>query len=103
MVKELSKEEFDSFVSEGKKVVDLWADWCLPCKLISPLLDEISNVMEGVEFGKLNIEEGFDIAERYNVQSIPTVLVFKDGKLLGRVVGAKPDIKRRIEELLEEG
>jgi len=103
MVRELPREEFDSFVSEGKKVVDLWAEWCFPCKLVSPLLEKISNTMEGVEFGKFNIEEGLDIVERYGVQSIPTVLVFKDGKLLGRVVGARPDIKERIEKLLEEG
>ena len=103
MVRELSREEFDSFISEGKKVVDLWAEWCFPCRIVSPLLEKISDMMEGVEFGKFNIEEGFDVAERYDVQSIPTVLVFKDGKLLGRVVGARPDIKERIEKLLEEG
>lgn len=100
MVKELTREEFDSFISEGKKVIDLWAEWCFPCKLISPLLERISNIMKGVEFGKFNIEEGLDIVGRYDVQGIPTVLVFKDGKLIGRIVGAKPDIKERIEELL---
>jgi len=103
MVKELSREEFGLFISEGKRVVDLWAEWCFPCRIVGPLLEKLSDIMEEVKFGKFNIEEGLDIVARYDVQAVPTVLVFKDGKLVGRIVGAKPDMKERIEKLLEEG
>ena len=72
-------------------VVDCWAPWCGPCRMMSPVIDELATDLKGkITFGKLNTDENQDIAIRYQVQAIPTLLIFKDGKLADRKVGALP-------------
>ena len=72
-------------------VVDFWAEWCGPCRMIAPALEEIAGEMKGkVKVAKLNIDENPDVATQYGVQSIPTLLLFKDGKVASKKVGAAP-------------
>lgn len=101
MVKKINSSEFQSEVLNGGGValVDLFADWCMPCQMIAPIIEEISNEKAEVKFFKINVDETPDVAIKYGVSSIPTLLVFKDGELINKAVGAYP--KEKIVELLE--
>jgi len=70
-------------------VVDFWAEWCGPCKMIAPILAEIATEQPGITIAKLNVDDNPEIAMRHNVMSIPTLIVFKDGQVAKRLVGAK--------------
>ncbi len=84
---------------EGVVLVDMWAVWCAPCLRLAPTIEQIAKDYAGkVRVGKLNVDENPVTAERFGVQSIPTLLVFRDGKLVDRVVGAVP--KQEIERVL---
>jgi thioredoxin 1 len=88
----LTTATFDEHVASADKpvVVDFWAEWCGPCKMIAPILDEIATEHEGkIQVAKLNVDEAPDIARRFEVMSIPTLLVFRDGEVAKRLVGAK--------------
>ena len=87
----LTTATFDETVvgSDKPVVVDFWAEWCGPCKMIAPILGEIANEQPGITIAKLNVDENPDIAMRYNVMSIPTLLVFQGGQVAKRLVGAK--------------
>jgi len=86
-----SNFESDVLKSDIPVVVDFWAEWCGPCKMIGPHLEEISEAMAGkVKVAKLNIDENPDIAVKYGVRSIPTLVMFKDGEPASIQVGAKP-------------
>ena len=89
MVKQINSDEFKEAIKEGKVVVDLFATWCGPCKMLSPILDEISEEIATTKFYKVDVDDNEDIAREYNVMSIPTVLVFKDGELTNTIVGLK--------------
>lgn len=84
-------------------VVDFWAEWCPPCKIISPLIDELTQEYDGkVVIGKMNTDENTQVPGEYNVMSIPTVLIFKEGKPIQSMVGAhgKQAYKKAIEDAL---
>ena len=87
----LTTSTFDESVTGSEKpvVVDFWAEWCGPCKMIAPILGEIAAEQPGITIAKLNVDENPEIAMRFNVMSIPTLIVFKDGQPAKRVVGAK--------------
>lgn len=90
-VKHLNNESFDEAINEkGKSVlVDFWAEWCTPCKMFSPIVEKAAeNCGNSVSICKLNIDENTETALKYNVMSIPTVILFKDGKETARRVGA---------------
>jgi thioredoxin 1 len=104
MVNELTEATFDKAVSSGLVVVDLWAPWCGPCKLLAPVVEELSKDYAGrIEFHKLNIDEHNGPAVKHQVMGIPTLLVFKGGKLIDRIVGAMPKdkIMTRLEMALQ--
>ncbi len=87
---------FDSDVlnSDTPVVVDFWAEWCGPCKMIAPSLEEIANEMDGkVKIAKVNMDENPDLAAKYGIRSIPTLLMFKDGEPVAIQVGAAPKNK----------
>jgi thioredoxin len=83
-------------------VLDLWAEWCGPCRMVAPVIDELATEMAGrLRFAKLNIDENPATAARFNVRSIPTLLVFKEGKEVDRIVGVQPKsaMARRLEKV----
>ncbi len=88
----LTEATFDEVINAAAEpvVVDFWAEWCGPCKMIAPILEEIAVEQAGaVKITKLNVDENPSIAQRYGVMSIPTMLVFRDGEIDRKVVGAK--------------
>jgi thioredoxin 1 len=88
----LTSDTFDETVSgaTGPVIVDFWAEWCGPCKMIAPILEEIAAEQAGkVTVAKLNVDDAPDLARRFEVMSIPTLLVFSDGELRKRLIGAK--------------
>jgi len=89
MVKEINSNEFNEVIKTGLVFVDFYADWCYPCKMMMPVVDEISSELKDVSFYKINVDNNEDIAVKFNVQSIPRFLVFKDGILKGTYVGGR--------------
>ena len=89
-VEHLNVENFDSAVSSGLVVVDFWAEWCRPCIMMGPVFEELSGEMDAVKFAKVNITESQELAQKFGVMSIPTLVLFKDGKEADRMMGAVP-------------
>ena len=98
MVKQIDSKEFKEVIKEGKTVVDLFATWCGPCKMLSPILDEISEEITTTKFYKMDVDDNQDVAREYNVMSIPTVLIFENGKLVNTIVGlrSREDLKEQF-------
>jgi thioredoxin 1 len=100
----ITDENFAEVISKyNVVVVDFWASWCYPCAIMAPIIDEVAREYAGlVVFGKLNVDESPRTANEYGVMSIPTLLIFKGGKLVDSVVGAVPKhhLKDRIERIL---
>lgn len=92
MLKQLDDRNFQKEVLEnnGLSLVDFYASWCGPCKMLSPIIEEIAEEREDVVVGKINVDESVDLASQYGVVSIPTLIVFKDGKEYSRQVGFMP-------------
>jgi len=88
----VTDQDIDAFVAKNPKVVvDCWAPWCGPCRMLSPTIDALAKDMTGkVAFGKLNTDDNFRTSEKYRIASIPTLLFFKDGKLVDKMIGAAP-------------
>ena len=104
MTREITDASFASVLAEGKPVVvDCWAPWCGPCRMVSPIIDELATeYADRVIIGKLNVDENPDVCEQFGIMSIPTLLFFKNGELVDRQVGAgrKPELQQRIDALL---
>lgn len=89
--------------AEGLSMVDFWAVWCGPCRMVAPIVEQLASEYQGkLRVGKLDVDSNQRTATRFNVRSIPTILFFKDGKLVDTVVGAvpKPALERKIQEHL---
>ena len=103
-VVKLDESNFDREVTQNDKpvVVDFWAEWCGPCKMIAPLLDEIAREKAGsVKVAKVNVDENQSLSLKYNIRAIPALLFFKNGQLRDQVTGvtSKKDLLNRIEAL----
>lgn len=88
----LTKENFDQEVLQSDKpvLVDFWAQWCGPCRAVSPIMDELAGDYDGkAKVAKLNVDEQREVAEKFRIMSIPTVMVFKDGQMVEKLIGAR--------------
>jgi len=103
MIVKVTKDNFEGEVlnSNMPVLIDFWAEWCMPCKMIAPVLEELDKEYDGkIKIAKLNVDEESDIATRYNVVSIPTLFLFKDGKIHKQQIGAAP--RAKIESLFSD-
>lgn len=103
LVAHITDAQFTDTVKEGVTLVDFWAPWCGPCKMIAPILDELAGELDGkARIVKMNVDENPDVAGQYGIMSIPTMILFKNGKAEGKIVGGqpKPQIKAFIEGAL---
>lgn len=101
MAKDITKETFDQEVLQATVpvLVDFWAPWCGPCRMLSPTLEELGKELEGAaKIVKVNVDEQPDLASKYGIMSIPTVIAFKDGQAVGKTIGFRPkeDFKNMI-------
>ena len=90
MLKKLNSSNFETEINSNTTLVDFYADWCGPCKMIAPFIEEIANERDDITVGKVNVDEDTELAIKYNVVSIPTLIIFKDGKEKSRIVGFRP-------------
>ncbi|MDO4535918.1 MAG: thioredoxin [Clostridium perfringens] len=91
MAKVLNSNDFDKEISEGVVVVDFFATWCGPCKMLTPVFEELSSELEGkAKFAKVDIDQSIDIASKFQVVNVPTVKVFKNGEVVKTLVGFRP-------------
>ena len=92
MVKTLvTQEDFNEAIANGVAVVDFYADWCGPCKILGPIMDKVSDELTDVTFAKVNVDEGRDVAMQFGIRSIPTIIFFKDGKEADKRIGMIPE------------
>ena len=101
MAKAFNKNNFNEEVlkSDVPVMVDFWASWCGPCKMLGPVIEEISNEADGYKVGKVNVDEEPELAREYGIMSIPTVIVFEDGRPVKQSSGFKP--KKALKSLLQ--
>lgn len=98
MVNEIKETEFNNVISAGKVVVDCFAEWCGPCKMLGPVIEDLANELTDYKFYKLNVDDAYEITSKYGIMSIPTVLIFENGELKNKSVGFKT--KSELKELL---
>ena len=106
-MKELTKDNFEKEVMHSKLpvLVDFWAPWCGPCRLVGPILDKISSeYTTKLVFSKLNVDEAQEIAAKFDVRGIPCMIIFRDGKEVDRVIGAfgEPQLRSKIDLILSK-
>jgi len=100
-VKNLTSKSFDEFVKGGKSVIDFYADWCNPCKILSPIVEELSGKLKDMKFGKVDVDKEDKLAQRFQIMSVPSLLFFKSGEQVDRVVGvlSKEELIKRIKKI----
>lgn len=107
MAIKLDQKNFEEVINTGKVVlVDFWAEWCMPCKMMAPIIEELTDDFdkERVTIAKCDVQTEQEIAQRYSIMSIPTMLIFKDGKAMDQVIGvvSKKTIKDKINQYISQ-
>ena len=99
MAKIITSQEFDNTIERGVVVVDFFATWCGPCKMLSPVIDELSGELENVNFVKVDIDQSMDLAQKFKIVSVPTLKVFKNGEEVDTLMGFMPKevLKSKVE------
>ena len=100
---ELTNGKFEEFTKKGTVLVDFFAEWCMPCLMMAPVIDDLSKKFEGkIKFGKIDIDENHAIAEKFHVHSIPNFVLFKNGKAVDRFVGSMPaeDFEEKLKKFI---
>jgi thioredoxin 1 len=98
----VTDSNYKEFTSTGVALIDIWAPWCGPCKIVGPIIDSLSNEYDNVKIGKLNADENSETPQQLGVRSIPTILIYKDGEIVERHVGgaSKDQLKSLIDKHL---
>ncbi len=102
MIVEVNDGNFETEVLKADKaIVDFWAEWCGPCRILGPRLEELSTEIKDVKFFKLNVDNNQQTSAKFEIRSIPTLLMFKKGQLVGKIIGALPkdSLKQKIEQV----
>ncbi len=86
-MKIINAEEFNELIKNGTVVIDFFADWCGPCKMLSPVIEEVSKEYPDIEFAKVNVDDNMDLAEQFQIMSIPQVYMFKNGEVAAKFGG----------------
>ena len=103
MALNLNKDNFEQSIANGVALVDFWAEWCGPCKMQLPIIEEFSSEMDGkATVGKVNVDEQLELAQSFGIQSIPTLILFKDGKPVKKLVGlhSKESLYEEVNQVL---
>lgn len=100
MVDEITDATFEDATSEGVVLTDFWATWCGPCKMQSPVIDQLSEEMDDVKFTKMDVDQNQETARNLGIMAIPTLLIKKDGKIVDRLTGYTP--KEKLEQILDQ-
>lgn len=102
MAKVISSDQFQEKVLNSSEVVlvDFFAEWCRPCKMVAPILEELSSEVEGAKIFKIDVEKSADLAQKYSVMGVPTLILFKNGKALEKIMGFQPkeSLKAKLEQ-----
>ena len=102
-VKELTKGEFDDFTKNGLVLVDFFAEWCMPCLMMSPIIEEMNEKFKGkIKFGKVDVGENQEIAQKFKVSSIPNMTLLKDGKVVNQFIGSMPaeELEKKLKKYM---
>ena len=100
MVEEINDKSFENETSEGVVLTDFWATWCGPCKMQSPVIDQLSQEMDDVKFTSVDVDQNQDLAKDLGIMAIPTLIIKKDGKIVDRLTGYTP--KEKLEQILDQ-
>lgn len=102
-VLDVSKTEFNDYIKDNLVLIDFTADWCMPCLIMAPVIDELSEKFKGkIKFGKVNIEDNQELAQKFDIVSLPNFVLFKDGKQIEQFIGAMPseDFEKKLDNFL---
>lgn len=102
---EVNDDNFEiEVLKSDKAIVDFWAEWCGPCRVLGPRFEELSNEMKDVKFFKVNVDNNQQTSQKFEIRSIPTMLLFKKGELAGKIIGALPkdSLKQKIEQVFAQ-
>lgn len=100
MVEEINDKSFENETSEGVVLTDFWATWCGPCKMQSPVIEQLSQEMDDVKFTSVDVDQNQDLAKELGIMAIPTLIIKKDGKIVDRLTGYTP--KEKLEQILDQ-
>lgn len=90
-VTELTGKEFQDFTKKGLVLVDFWADWCMPCLIMAPIMEELGKKFRGkIKFGKIDVDENNNLSQKFHIHSIPNFVLFRDGKPIDQFIGSMP-------------